>query len=102
MNSKQVREVLEAFGIPETKNIAGCSVCEESNGIDLKGLETDDKKYFNIFLCIDCETITFQEMDNPADDFKREIEILEEKRDNCTINDDEEKRLTYLIWKYTN
>ena len=29
------------------------------------------------------------------DDLKREIEILEEKRDNCTITDAEEKRLTY-------
>lgn len=34
--------------------------------------------------------------------FKKEIEILEEKRDNCTISEEEDKRLTYLIWKYTN
>ena len=27
---------------------------------------------------------------------------LEEKRDNCTITEIEEKELTYLIWKYTN
>ncbi len=35
-------------------------------------------------------------------DVKQEIKILEEKRDNCTITEEESKRLTYLIWKYTN
>jgi hypothetical protein len=36
------------------------------------------------------------------DDLKNEIEILEKKRDNCTITEKEEKKLTYLIWKFTN
>ena len=30
------------------------------------------------------------------------MKALEEKRDNCTITEIEEKELTYLIWKYTN
>ena len=29
------------------------------------------------------------------------MKALEEKRDNCTITEIEEKELTYLIWKYT-
>ena len=36
-----------------------------------------------------------------TEDFER-MEALEEKRDNCTITESEEKELTYLIWKYTN
>lgn len=35
------------------------------------------------------------------EDFER-MKELEEKRDNCTIAENEEKELTYLIWKYTN
>ena len=35
------------------------------------------------------------------EDFER-MKALEEKRDNCTITENEEKELTYLIWKYTN
>ena len=30
------------------------------------------------------------------------MKALEEKRDNCTITEIEEKELAYLIWKYTN
>lgn len=40
--------------------------------------------------------------DFSVQDLKKEIEILEEKEDNCIISDKEKKRLTYLIWKYTN
>ena len=35
-------------------------------------------------------------------DLKKDIEILEEKRDNCIITEAEEKRLHYLIWKFTS
>lgn len=30
------------------------------------------------------------------------MKILEEKRDNCTITEKEEKELIYLVWKFTN
>lgn len=30
------------------------------------------------------------------------MKLLEEKRDNSSITENEEKELTYLIWKYTN
>ncbi|ACL77461.1 hypothetical protein [Ruminiclostridium cellulolyticum] len=31
---------------------------------------------------------------------KAKISALEEKRDNCTITEEEEKRLHYLTWKF--
>lgn len=37
-----------------------------------------------------------------SNELKKEIEILEEKFDNCTATEEEKKRLKYLIWQYSN
>lgn len=67
MKSEKIAEILNYLGIHDSDPIAGCSVCNESNGIDLHGTVTEDKKYINLFYCQDCNKLSYQILDNNLD-----------------------------------